>query len=88
LERRRFNRRQLRGSRVWCEEVSAVSSSTVSFPWDLAICWGPDIRIPGAYSGPCVEMRPRGSALVLIWFRSLWRVARRTLIFTEVLALR
>ena len=29
LERRRFNRRQLRGSRVWCEEVSAVSRLSI-----------------------------------------------------------
>jgi hypothetical protein len=36
----------------------------------------------------CAEMRPRGSVLVLILFRSQWRVARLTLIFTEVLVLR
>jgi len=33
-------------------------------------------------------MRPRGSVLVLILFRSQWHVARLTLIFTEVLVLR
>lgn len=55
----------------------------------IGICLGRNFWRNGcAYSGPCTEMRPRGSVLVLILFRSQWRVARLTLIFTEVLVLR